>query len=185
MALISSKMAKLKDGRQVLIRCARESEASALLEATRIAFHDGDGMISEPDEFIRTEDDERARINELNDNPRQLLLIADVDGIIVGNIAFHIKKRRRVSHWGSFGMDVRPGWRGYGVGNVLLDSLLAWARSVPEIEKITLGVRADNHRAIALYRKHGFVQSGCAKDNLKMGDGTYIDDLTMELFVRS
>jgi hypothetical protein len=54
------------------------------------------------------------------------------------------------------------------------------ARSVPEIETIILGVRADNHRAIALYRKHGFVQSGCAKDYLKMPSGNYVDEITME-----
>lgn len=184
MGLIDSRMVNLNDGRKVEIRCAKESDAAALLEAARIVALDGDGMIGEPDEFNKTEDDEKAWIKELNDNPRQLLLLADAEGIVIGTIDFHIAKRRRLSHWGSFGMSVRPGWRSCGVGNALLDCLLTWARSVPEIEKVTLAVRADNHRAIALYKKHGFVQTGCAKDYLKMRDGSYIDDLTMEVFVR-
>jgi ribosomal protein S18 acetylase RimI-like enzyme len=79
-------------------------------------------------------------------------------------------------------MGVRPGWRSCGIGNALLTE---WAVSMPEIEKVTLAVRADNYRAIALYKKHGFVQSGYLKDYLKMQDGKYIDDLTMEIFVRS
>src|SRR5262245_8298378 len=111
--------------------------------------------------------------------------MAEAEGAIVGVIDFHIAARRRLSHWGSFGMSVRPGWRGCGLGNLLLERMIAWARSVPEIEKITLAVRADNRRAIALYKKHGFVQSGCARDNLKLSDGSYVDDITMELFVRS
>ena len=185
MAMIDSKIVGLRDGRKVLIRCAQESEAPALLEAVRIVFLDGDGMITEADEFTKTEDDEKAWIKALNDDPKQLLLVADVDGLIVGNIDFHIKKARRVSHWGSFGMSVRPEWRSCGVGTALLDCLLVWARSVPEIEKVTLGVRADNHRAIALYNRHGFVQTGLEKNYLKMSDGSYVDHYTMETFVRS
>ena len=185
MALLPPKKTQLKDGREVVIRCAQESDASALLEFIKINLADGGGMIGEPDEFTKTEDDEKAWIKALNDDPKQLLLVGDADGIIVGIIDFHIQKRRRVAHWGSFGMSVRPGWRSFGVGNALLDGLLVWARSVPEIEKITLAVRADNHRAIALYKKYGFAQSGCAKDYLKMSDGSYIDDLNMEMFVRS
>ena len=185
MATIDSRTVNLKDGREVVLRCAREDDAAVLLEFARTVFLDGEGMILEPEEFIKTEEEQKAWIRALNDNPRQLLLIADAGGVIVGNIDFHIGKRRRLAHSGSFGMSVRSGWRGFGVGNVLLKSLVEWARSVPEIEKITLGVRADNPRAIALYKKHGFVQSGCSRDAIKMGDGSFVDDLWMEMFVRS
>lgn len=82
-------------------------------------------------------------------------------------------------------MGVHPDWRSRGVGNVLLGSLIEWARSVPEIEKISLKVNADNHRAIALYQKHGFVQCGHSKNAIKLRDGVYVDDFTMERFVRS
>jgi putative acetyltransferase len=81
-------------------------------------------------------------------------------------------------------MSVQPGWRSRGVGNALLGSLVAWATSVKEIEKIILRVRADNPRAIALYKKHGFVQCGLSKDVLKLDDGVYVDEVTMERFVR-
>jgi putative acetyltransferase len=81
-------------------------------------------------------------------------------------------------------MGVRPGWRGCGIGHALLTCLLEWAVSTPEIEKVTLAVRADNHPAIALYKKHGFVLSGCDKDYLKLSDGSFVDDLRMERFVR-
>lgn len=185
MALILPKTTRLKDGRSLLIRVANESDAAGLLESTNASVRDGAGIIAEPDEFNKTEEEERIRIGKMNDHPKQLLLLADVDGVVVGHIAFHIANLRRRSHWGSFGMDVRPGWRGIGIGDALLEALLSWAAAVPGIEKVTLAVRADNPAAIALYKKHGFVESGCAKDYLKLGDGRYVDDLTMEKFVRS
>lgn len=185
MALLPPKKTRLKDGTEVVLRCAEEGDARALLEATQTIFVDGEGMVVEPDEFIKTEDQEKEWIAALNSNPRELLLVAEVDNRIVGNIDFHIGKRRRVAHWGEFGMSVQPGWRSRGVGNALLARLIEWALSVKEVEKITLRVRADNPRAIALYKKHGFVQCGVARDAIKLSNGTYVDDIMMERFVRS
>lgn len=185
MASIHPRTIELKDGRGIVIRCAHEGDAAALLQANKLSFVNGEGMILTAEEYTITEDEVKTWIKAHYDGPKDIMLLADFDGIIVGNIGFRIAKPRRCAHWGTFAMAVRPGWRSCGVGNALLTCLLEWAVSTPEIEKVTLAVRADNHRAIALYEKHGFVQSGCANEYLKMGDGTYIDDLTMEMFVRS
>jgi RimJ/RimL family protein N-acetyltransferase len=185
MALISSRRIRLKDGTEVVIRCARDSDARALLDAVLAVLVDGDGMLAEPDEFNTTEDEEKVWIKAFNDNPRSLLLVAEVEGRIVGNIGFSIGRRRRLAHSGEFGMSVQPGWRNRGIGNALLGSLIEWATGVKEVEKISLKVRADNERGIALYKKHGFVQCGYLKDSMKLSDGVYVDDILMERFVRS
>jgi RimJ/RimL family protein N-acetyltransferase len=185
MPVIPAKTVHLSDGTKVLIRCAGESEALALIEATRNILADGEGMVAEPGEFNKTEEQEREWIRGLNENPTNLLRVAEVEGQIVGNIDFHSAKRRRLAHVGEFGMSVQPGWRSRGVGSALLEGLIAWARSVPEVEKITLRVRADNPRGIALYEKHGFLPCGLAKDAIKLSDGVYVDEITMERFVRS
>jgi len=185
MAFVDSQNVQLRDGRHVTIRCAQESDAAALIEAATNIFRDGEGMIAEPDEFNKTEDEERTWIRSLNENPKELLLVAESNEKIVGGIDFHIARQRRCAHWGSFGISVQPGWRNCGIGNALLTRLLQWARSSPEIEKVCLAVRADNPRAIALYKKLGFVESGRAKDAIKLGHDRFVDNLSMELFVRS
>lgn len=184
MALFPPKRIRLKDGIDAVIRSAREDDAQALLEGMQSVFRDGEGMVADPDEFTKTEDEERSWVSAFNENPQALVLVVEVRGRLIGLIDFNTAKRRRLAHSGEFGMSVQPGWRGRGVGNALLEALVAWARSVPEIEKITLKVRADNERAIALYRKHGFVQSGCARDAIKLREGVYVDDIAMERFVR-
>ena len=58
-------------------------------------------------------------------------------------------------------MWVAPSARGHGVGDALIDTIVAWAaerRPGPVI----LSVRTANAAAIALYERHGFVDSGPA-----------------------
>ena len=184
MALLNPKTVPLKDGREVVIRCIREEDAAALLDHFKLLMLDGEGMIMTAEEYDVSEDDLKKSIASHNDGPKNLLLVADFNGLFVGSIDFRIAKRQRCEHWGGFGMGVRQGWRSCGIGDILLSSMLDWAISVPEIEKVTLAVRADNPRAIALYKKHGFVLSGCDKEYLKLSDGTFVDDLRMERFVR-
>lgn len=43
------------------------------------------------------------------------------------------------------------------------------------IEQIELEVAADNDRAVALYKKMGFVICGTFPNNMKYKDGTYAD----------
>jgi RimJ/RimL family protein N-acetyltransferase len=183
MARITPRKSHLKEGTEILIRSAELSDAPKLLEAVRSVLDDGDGMVMDPDEFGQTEEQEKSWITTFNDHPRELLLVAEAQGQLVGTIGFHVGKRRRLAHSGEFGMSVQPGWRSRGVGNALLESLLEWARSVPEIEKVCLKVRADNARAIALYKKHGFGEIGRAKHATKMAEGVYIDEIAMERFV--
>jgi putative acetyltransferase len=184
MALVNPKTLNLKDGRTIVIRSVHERDAASLLDANRASFIDGAGMILTVDEYNLSEEDVKTWIQVHTDGPKDVMLVADFDGMVVGNIGFRVAKPRMCAHWGTFAMAVRPGWRGCGIGNALLTNLLEWAASVPEIEKVTLAVRADNQRAIALYEKHGFALSGCDKAYLKLSDGSFVDDLRMEKFVR-
>ena len=183
MAAFNPRTIDLKDGRKIVIRSAHEGDAAALLDHFKLLFQDGEGMIMAADEYHVEADELSKWIKSHNENPKNLLLVADFNSTFVGSIDFRIAKTRRCAHWGSFGMGVRVGWRSSGVGNALLTSMLDWAASVPEIEKVTLAVRADNPRAIALYKKHGFMLSGCDKAYLKLDDGTLVDDLRMEKFL--
>lgn len=55
---------------------------------------------------------------------------------------------------------VHEGHQRRGVGRLLMNELLAWARSNPHVEKVELQVRSSNEPAIALYRLLGFVEEG-------------------------
>jgi ribosomal protein S18 acetylase RimI-like enzyme len=84
-----------------------------------------------------------------------------------------------VAHVGSLGMGVLPAYRGRGIGRRLLGACIAKARA-QGITRIELEVRADNERAIALYRALGFEQEAVKRHAMRF-DGEYHDALLMSL----
>jgi ribosomal protein S18 acetylase RimI-like enzyme len=59
---------------------------------------------------------------------------------------------------GLISMWVAPFARGRGVGDALVDAVLHWAEG-RGAARVVLRVAADNDRAAALYRRHGFMDS--------------------------
>ena len=83
-------------------------------------------------------------------------VIADLDARPVGMASGWLPDRgpaELMSMW------VDPAARGQGVGDVLVESVVAWAtRQRPG--EVVLRVRTVNRAASALYARHGFVESG-------------------------
>jgi ribosomal protein S18 acetylase RimI-like enzyme len=79
-----------------------------------------------------------------------------------------------------WGMYVAAAARGRGVARALLDSLLAYARTTPDMAKVTLSVDSANIAAIALYESLGFVVFAREVDAVRL-DGQSRDDLQMHL----
>ena len=78
---------------------------------------------------------------------------------------------------------VHEGNERQGIGRALMNELLAWARSNPNVDKVELQVRSSNEAAIALYRSLGFVEEGRKTKRLKIAPGEYLDDVYMALWV--
>lgn len=57
-------------------------------------------------------------------------------------------------------MWVSPVARGHGLGDAALRHVLDWAATSKPALAVVLSVKANNSAAIALYRRHGFVDPG-------------------------
>ena len=56
-------------------------------------------------------------------------------------------------------MWVAPFARGHGIGDSLVNAVIEWARE-QQASKVILAVLEGNLRALALYRRHGFIDVG-------------------------
>lgn len=137
-----------------------------------------------PDEWSDNADETRRRITEHRAAPNDLMLVAEADGSLVGELTFHASRRRRLCHHGQFGLNVAAPWRGRGVGRALIVTLLDWAAAHPTIEKVRLGVFATNTRAHTLYARLGFVEECRQVGFFKIGPGEYVDDILMAIYVK-
>lgn len=119
-------------------------------------------------------------INKMKEGNNQLFLIAEVKGTIVGNLIFRGGVRVRTQHVGEFGVSIIKEYWGFGIGKLLIEELLEWARKGGIIKKINLKVRTDNHSAIYLYKKMGFQDEGLLTREFLI-DGEFVDRFQMGL----
>lgn len=101
-------------------------------------------------------------------------LVAEVEGLLVGQIVLHVEPNPRRKHVAGIGMGVRDDWAGKGVGSALMAAALDLADNWLNLHRIELTVFVDNAAALALYRKFGFVEEGRARD-YAFRQGRYMD----------
>lgn len=85
-------------------------------------------------------------------------VVATVAGEVVGQAGLHVR-RGKAHHVGWVGILVAEEWHGRGVGRALMAELLRRADE-RGLVRLELDVVEDNERAIAWYRRLGFVEEG-------------------------
>lgn len=159
------------------IRKARPEDAPALIHLGESVMIEEVFTLTQPGEFRPTLAQEREWIQQKNENPNHLVLVAELNQQVVGMLDVTNGHRARIAHTAEFSISVLRPHRNQGIGRRLLEEMLRWAHENPQIEKLSLKVHADNDRAIHLYESLGFVREGTLKKELKYGPNQYVDTL--------
>ena len=106
------------------------------------------------------------------------MLVALCDTTIVGVAGLDMKDMAE-RHVGEFGISIAQGYRGEGIGTLLMDAVLKEAeKNIPELQIVVLDVFSDNTTAIAMYEKFGFVVYGRLPNGVRHGD-VFVDRIKM------
>ncbi len=116
------------------------------------------------------------RLLDLADNFYSLVAIRD--GEVIGQIGMEVFSNPRRKHVANIGMAVHEDFRGMGIASALLEAMVSLAQNWLAIRRIELEVYTDNHLAISLYKKHGFVIEGEMRE-YAFRNGEYIDAFLM------
>ena len=135
---------------EALDRIAREGRYLAMLQAPP---------------YARTR---RFVLESLRDGAIHFVALAG-DETVVGWCDLRPKAAATLRHSAVLGMGVIEQWRGRGIGSTLLAATLASA-DARGLRRAELVVRADNHAAIALYRRFGFAEEGRCRQYLRLDD---------------
>ncbi|WP_202944768.1 GNAT family N-acetyltransferase [Beijerinckia indica] len=84
-------------------------------------------------------------------------LVAVQGSVIIGQAALTPPRQNVAGLVATLSIGVREDQRGQGVGGALLEALLAEADGPLSLDRIELTVFSDNHPALHLYKKFGFV----------------------------
>lgn len=184
MATVVSRASQTSSGIGFVVRNPTAGDAEAWIDHAVAVMQESDFTKTEPEDLVSSLQEQEAWIAAMNAHVGNLALVAEIEGDLVGVLYCRAPTSRRMAHVCAFAMSVRRQWWGQGVGTSLVQCLVDWARAHPEIRKVTMRALVSNARALALYRKFGFFVEGRFAEAIKAGDGTFVDDFEMGLFVK-
>jgi RimJ/RimL family protein N-acetyltransferase len=177
---LNARRYELKNGCQLVIRQVEPQDATALLDYIERISGESDFLSFGPDEFECSQSEEVEFIQRCRAADNELFILGAIHGEIVGVLNFAGGKRRRMRHSGELGMSVLKNCWSLGIGSLLLDTLIDWARKSTVVTKLNLRVRTDNERAVSLYRHKGFAIEGTVRKDFLI-NGIYFDHYWMGL----
>ena len=157
--------APLRDGSLLLLREAEEDDGEEVLRFLNRVGGESDNLLFGKDGFSMPLEQERAFLQSLRAAQRSIMLLGFAEGQLacVSSLSC-FDRRERTAHRAEAAVCVRRSFWGRGV------------------EILQLDVRADNDRAISLYRALGFEQVGRYRNFFKIG-GEYFDAYSMNLYL--
>lgn len=174
----------LKNGTQVVIRQAKVTDAQNLLSTFKTYIPQSEFIPKLESEIkLRTLEQQEKWIRNLISAKNSILLVAEIDNEIVGNVDLTGSSRKVMEHTAVVGMGMLKDWRNTGLGTAMLTQAIRWAKENPVLELVWLQVYTDNVLGMSLYKKLGFVDNGVVKNFFKT-EGRYYDNLTMSLEVK-
>jgi RimJ/RimL family protein N-acetyltransferase len=129
----------------------------------------------------RSVSDERRYLRTIDRHPDAAVYVADDDGRIVGRLSLSRDPHPASRHVADLGLMVAESHRRQGVGTMLLERAVAWARAAG-VGKLELHVFPWNEPALALYGSFGFEREGFRKRHYERG-GELVDAVLMAYFL--
>lgn len=171
-----------KNGKELKITTIGPKEAEQFLKFMKQVSGETHFMSRYEDEVDLSKEGiaaERERQKILFEDERQTMISIFDDNRIIGNIAIRTQgKSRKTDHRCAMGLGILKEYHGYGLGTLLMERGLAFAKEVG-YQCVELGVLADNVAARSLYKKMGFEESGCLPGAFHLDDGRWIDEISM------
>jgi RimJ/RimL family protein N-acetyltransferase len=165
----------------LIIRELRSQDAQTLIDYTKRIGAETDNLTFGAEGFPVTVEDEQRMLEQMHNDNRSIMLGVFRKDQLIANGSLSALPRR-MSHRSELGLSVIKEEWNKGLGNLLLEKLIEFARS-SGTEIINLEVRSDNRSAIHLYEKFGFKHIGTSPAFFKI-DNRYYDFELMYLDLR-
>ncbi len=182
MSIIEPKTLTLRDGACVKLRSPAEDDAPRLLAYIDAVRRETTGILFAPEDELPTLEWERNWIRGNREKTGIQIMAEDEAGNMIALCSAGSDARYRIRHRADIGISVRAAWCERGLGTLLMKELVAWARAEPSVEVLTLGVYADNPRALRVYEKVGFTRDGERRWHVKR-DGQFVNEVMMSCWV--
>ena len=133
----------LKDNREYLIREMDPADAKNFINYRNILADETTYLRASKSELDLNLEEQTRSIRNFIDSNNQYSIVAELDGILIGNLQFRGGNHERTRHAGEFGISILKDYWGNGIGYNLLSHLIEWARDNEVIKKINLEFKIE------------------------------------------
>ncbi|HXF97202.1 MAG TPA: GNAT family N-acetyltransferase [Gaiellaceae bacterium] len=164
----------------IRVRRAEPKDAPALVAlAEAVAREEGRWILAS--DSWRSLGEERRYLRGVRRHPDAAVFVAEVDGVVVGRLSLARDPHPASRHVADLGLMVDAAHRRRGIGRLLLETAVDWARA-SGIRKLELHVFPWNVPALRLYESFGFRREGYRRRHYER-DGEDVDAVLMAFFV--
>lgn len=165
-----------KDGRKVILRTPKWEDLDDLLELINSLVEEGAEIIIAEKISREAEAEWLSKRLASLEMGKLFFLVAEVEGKVVASAGVNPFESFQ-NHVGLVGVIIKKGFRDIGIGTETMKTLERQARNM-SLKVLMLSVFATNKRAIHVYEKVGFVQTGVIPKKF-FKDDQYIDEVIM------
>lgn len=165
-----------------IIREAIPDDAEAVINLlNETAFQTG--FMTQGEEGVGLTVEEEAReLDKLYSSDNNCVLLAIVDGRVIGIASIHGSSKPKIRHIGEIGIVIDKDYWGMGLGRLMMEELLDWASEADVLKRLQLQVQYRNKRARSLYESLGFNLETVIKYGVK-DNGEYLDVCQMSKLI--
>ncbi|MEG2144418.1 MAG: GNAT family protein [Oscillospiraceae bacterium] len=171
-----------KNGNKFIIRPALSQEADAIVEFYNFVGGETDYLSFGLNEYPHSPEEKRKEIAALEGDSMSCMLLALIDEEIAGIITIETGGKRKFKTKAELGIGIKLKYCNEGLGFVMMEEAVNFAKANKITKKICLVTRSDNSRAIALYEKIGFKPEALLK-NESFENNRFYDSLVMAMFL--
>ncbi|WP_026668385.1 GNAT family N-acetyltransferase [Butyrivibrio sp. AE2005] len=155
-----NKIITLKNGREALLRNGEYADGEAVFVNFNETHAETDYLLSYPDENSFDAQQEAEFLKEKTESPNEIEIVAVVDGVVAGTAGIEaVGAKYKLKHRAELGIAILKEYWGLGLGKALMEACIECAKEAGYTQ-LELNAVAENERAVALYKKMGFVEYG-------------------------